>query len=303
MAGSSQGLSLAEAARVVGISFTQEVEPEDKEIVIGGMRFHYLDWGNHHKPPMLLLHGGRLNAHAWDFFALAMRDHFHIRALDQRGHGDSDWSPDGDYSRSAHQRDVKGFVEAMKLEDFVLIGHSMGGRNSIAYTGSNPNRVRALVIVDTGPESVRAGADRIRQFAAGPDELDSLDAFIERAVQFNSRRSPELMRGSLKHNLKQLPNGKWTWKYDKRLRELSMEGPSNVEPDLWESVRRIKCPTLIIRGGNSDVFSPAAAEKLSQAIPESRLVVVPNAGHSVAGDNPLDFEAAVRGFLKSAKML
>jgi len=84
---------------------------------------------------------------------------------------------------------------------------------------------------------------------------------------------------------------------------LSSRGPSNVEPDLWESVRRIKCPTLIIRGGDSDVFSPAAAEKLSQAMPESRLVVVPNAGHSVAGDNPLGFEMAVREFLKGVNML
>src|SRR3989338_3427086 len=116
------------------------------------MRFHYLDWGNEGKQPLLFLHGGLQTAHSWDFVALSLRPHFHIRALDQRGHGDSDWAPDGDYSREAHRTDIYGLTKALDLKDFVLIGLSMGGMNSIVYTATHPERVKALVIVDVGPE-------------------------------------------------------------------------------------------------------------------------------------------------------
>ena len=183
------------------------------------MRFHYLDWGNPDGPDMLLLHGFAQTCHSWDFVALAFCDRYHVVALDQRGHGDSDWAEDGDYSPETQQADIAGVVQALNLRDFVLMGLSMGGRNSFTYAATHPGHVRALVVVDAGPENMRSGSQNISNFVQQEDELDSVDDFVQRVLQYNPRRDPVQVRGSIMHNLKHLPNGRWTWKYDRRLRQ------------------------------------------------------------------------------------
>jgi esterase len=271
----------------------------DRTLTLRGLRFHYLDWGAEGKPPFVLLHGGAQTVHSWDDFAPVVRNDYHVYALDQRGHGDSDWAPDGDYSRQTQCEDIAAFVSALRLSPFILAGLSMGGINAITYTARYPERVRALIIVDVGPEIETRGRENIQNFTR-VDELDSFEAFIERAHRFNPRRSLENLRQRLSHNLKQLPNGKWTWKFDQQ--RLNAGVRSGIGPEgLWEEVRKIRCPTLIIRGGESDILSPAAAERLQAAIPNSRLTVVPGAGHSVMGDNPEGFAAAVQEFLRTLK--
>lgn len=269
---------------------------QDRTLTLRGLRFHYLDWGSESKPPFVLLHGGAQTAHSWDDFAPTVRDDYHVYALDQRGHGDSQWAPDGNYSRNTQCEDVAAFVAALQLPSFVLAGLSMGGINAITYTARYPETVRALIIVDVGPEIQTRGRENIQNFTR-IDELDSFEAFVERAHRFNSRRSLENLRQRLSHNLRQLPNGKWTWKFDQQ--RLGGGGRSGVGPEgLWEDVHKIHCPTLIIRGGESDILTPEAAKRLQAAIPNSRLTVVPGAGHSVMGDNPEGFAAAVQEFLR-----
>ena len=95
---SKQALSLYDAARAMGVKFTHENAPQDKFVDANGMRFHYLEWGNPGNPPMLLLHGFAQTCHSWDFVALGFSDNYRVIVLDQRGHGDSDWASDGDYS-------------------------------------------------------------------------------------------------------------------------------------------------------------------------------------------------------------
>jgi esterase len=265
-------------------------------LTLGGMNFHYLDWGTAGKPPFVLLHGGAQTAHSWDDFAPVVRNDYHVYALDQRGHGDSDWAPDGDYHRTTHCKDVAAFVSTLDFGPHLLVGLSMGGINSITYTARYPERVRALMIVDVGPEIETKGRDNIQDFVSGVDELDSLEAFVERAHKFNPRRSLDNLRQRLSHNLKQQPNGKWTWKFDQTRRRDGAQAGMNPD-ELWQDVRKIQCPTLIVRGGESDILSPQAAERLHAAIPNSRLSVVPGAGHSVMGDNPDGFAQAVQEFL------
>jgi pimeloyl-ACP methyl ester carboxylesterase len=268
---------------------------QDRMITLRSLRFHYLDWGTEGKPPFVLLHGGAQTAHSWDDFAPTVRDHYHVYALDQRGHGDSDWASDGDYSRQTQSEDVAAFVSALKLPPFILAGLSMGGINAITYAARYPETVRALIIVDVGPEIETRGRENIQNFTR-VDELDSFEAFIERAHRFNPRRSLDNLRQRLSHNLKQLPTGKWTWKFDQQ--RLGAGGRSSIGPEgLWEDVRKIRCSTLIVRGGESDILTPAAAARLQAAISNSRLAVVPRAGHSVMGDNPAGFAAAVQEFL------
>src|SRR6266852_9425518 len=127
-----------------GFSFDEVVLPSENTVLIDKLRFRYLDWGNEGLRPILFLHGGALTAHTWDLCCLALRDEFHCIALDQRGHGDSDWAPDADYSIGAHREDVRGFADKMGLDRFVLVGMSMGAINALAFAGNYAEELSAL---------------------------------------------------------------------------------------------------------------------------------------------------------------
>ena len=271
--------------------------PQDHSVNARGLRFHYTEWGAASQPLLLCLHGATQTAHSWDEVAAELSATCRVLCLDQRGHGDSDWAPDGDYARQTQAADIDAITDALGLGSFVLIGLSMGGINAITFTACHPQKVRALVIVDVSPEIQERGVQNIRAFVQAADELDSFEAFVERAHQFNPRRSIENIRSRLSYNLKQLPSGKWTWKYDKALRSFESGFRGNPLVNLWDDVRAIRCPTLIVKGGESDILSSESAEKLQAHIPNSRLAVVPGAGHSVMGDNPAGFVEAVREFL------
>ncbi|GBD11566.1 2-(acetamidomethylene)succinate hydrolase [bacterium HR23] len=292
------GLPLLEAARRAGVTISDPREPTDRWIDLRGLRFHYLDWGGAGLPVMLCLHGSAQNAHMWDFTALTFCTRYHILALDQRGHGDTSWAPDGDYSLDAFIADLDAFITALDLRDIVLVGLSMGGRNAFVYASRYPQRVRALVVADTGPEVNRAGSERIGRFMALEDALDSFDAFVERNLRHNPLRPEWMVRGSLRHNLMQRPDGKWTWKYDPAFRDPAQRARRMASPNaLWEAWRSLRCPVLLVRGAESDVLSPHTAEAMVHLLPHCRLVTVPRAGHLVPGDNPRGWEQALTAFL------
>jgi pimeloyl-ACP methyl ester carboxylesterase len=271
----------------------------DGRVSARGLSFHYVEWGAPAHPAVLCLHGITQTAHSWDEVAAELSADHRVICLDQRGHGDSEWAPDGDYTRQTQAADVAAITDALDLSRFVLAGMSMGGINAITFTARHPQKVRALIIVDVSPEIQVKGVENIRSFIQASDELDSFEAFVERAHQFNPRRSLENIRSRLSHNLKRLPNGKWTWKYDKMLRSGERSFQASALHNLWDDVRAIRCPTLIIKGGESDILSEESAAKLQQAVPGGRLAVVPGAGHSVMGDNPVAFVAAAREFLRT----
>ena len=259
------------------------------------VRLRYLEWGSPGEEPLLLLHGVGQTAHTWAYFATAMERHYRVIAVDQRGHGDSGWAPDGDYSTAAHARDLDAFIELLKLESFALIGFSMGGRNAMWLTHGHPTKVRRLVIVDAGPERSGSGGSQARRFMSGTDLLNSVEEFVERAILFNPRRSREALRESLLHNLRQLPDGAWTWKYDPVLRDPSRRTPRWV--DLWPMLAKIACPTLVVRVAESLALPPEQAARMVEVIPDARMVTIYAAGHTVMGDNPIEFEAKVKPFL------
>jgi pimeloyl-ACP methyl ester carboxylesterase len=270
---------------------------QDRRVSARGLTFHFVEWGAAGAPPLLCLHGITQTAHSWDEVATDLaRDH-RVLCVDQRGHGDSDWAPDGDYTRQTQAADVDAITDALGLTRFVLAGMSMGGINAITFTAAHPDKVRALIIVDVSPEIQARGVQNIRTFIQASDVLDSFEEFVERAHQFNPRRSLDNIRSRLSYNLKQLPDGKWTWKYDTALRSPQRGFQASALLNLWDDVKAIRCPTLIIKGGESDILSAESATKLQEAIPGSRLAVVPGAGHSVMGDNPAAFIAAAREFL------
>ncbi len=293
MASHSLGLTLYEAARQKGVPFTLENEPADRNVTVNGMNFHYLEWGSPGNPLVVMLHGGSQQAHSWDFVSLPLSEHYHIIAMDQRGHGDSDWAPDGDYTIEAHQGDIGGFISALGLDGFHLIGHSMGGRNSYVWASNNSRKLKSLVIVDTGPEAQSRGRNRIQNFRELPDELDTFEEFATRVQEYTGRTREQTL-GALKYSIRQRADGKWTWKYDKALRTPGRNERQWTSEQLWDAVVKITCPTLVIRGGNSDIFADATMAKMKEVIPNCSTVTVPDAGHLVAGDNPADFLTAVR---------
>lgn len=280
--------------------------PDDHQMIVGAMRLHYLDWGGPGTPgtpnmkdtPILFLHGGGLTAHTWDCVAVMLRGRFRCVALDQRGHGDSEWSPVVDYRIASHVGDIEGFIDAMGLQRPILIGQSMGGLNSIAYATRHSDRMRAMVIVDVAPEISSSGADRIRDFSSTP-ELDSPDAFLERAVKFNPVRDPAVLRRSLHYNLRETPAGKWTFKHDQRRRtDDAMRSFTEDRARLAKEVSKIKCPTLIVRGALSDVLTDESAENFARSLPNGRWVRIEKSGHNVQGDNPRGLLDAMLAFFR-----
>jgi esterase len=268
--------------------------PSDGSANVGALTLHYLDWGTPGRPPLVCLHGITQTAHSWDEVAPALARTHHVRALDQRGHGDSTWAPDGDYRIATQTRDIEQFLHAIDATPSVLVALSMGGLVALTLAARAPELVRALVVVDIAPEVQRSGVDNIRSFVAATDELDTFEDFVQRAHSFNPRRTLANIRERLRHNLRQLPTGRWTWKYDPQLRNPARVG--EAMGDLWAEVAKIRCPVLIVRGGESDILAPEVAARFG-GIVKAEVRTVPGAGHSVMGDNPGGFLAAVEPFL------
>jgi pimeloyl-ACP methyl ester carboxylesterase len=286
------------SAAVAGVRLAEIVLPSPHHVLLGTMRFHYLDWGTAGLPPVVFLHGGGLNAHTWDLVCAALRPERHCLALDQRGHGESEWSPEMDYSTESHTGDVDAFLEALKLERFVLVGMSLGGVNALAWAGKHRGRLTGLVLVDVGPEIRFDGVRKIAAFTSEATPLDSVEQFVDRAMAFNPRRNRELLRRSLLHNLRRMPDGRWMWKYDQRHRgKVDPEAYARRRELLWSAVDTVECPTLVVRGAQSDVFHDEDAERLARRFRRGRWVRIEGAGHTVQGDNPADLLVCLREFL------
>lgn len=294
-----QRLHLGEVAALAGLVLDDVVLPRDGDFDSNGMRMHYLEWGDPASRPLIFLHGGALTGHTWDVVCLGLPE-FRCIAPDLRGHGDSAWAPDGDYSSDAYRGDLEALLAHLAIDRCVLIGNSLGGMTAVRYTArrSPDQQPEALVLVDIGPEMREAGRQRLRSFTDNARELDSVEDFVERAVAFNPSRRREFLRRSLLNNLRQLPSGKWTWKYDPNR---FGRGPNGALPptlaERWADVQHIACPTLVVRGGRSDMFHDEDAAKLAATLHNGRWIRIEDASHTVQGDQPLALANAIREFL------
>jgi len=275
------------------------MEPRERQIRLGGLRFYYLEWGDPGAPTVVLLHGFAGHARSWDHVSEALADRFRVLALDQRGHGDSDRAPDGDYTVRTMAGDLEKFSDALCPGRFSLVGLSMGGRISIAYTAAHPGRVERLVLVDIGPEIAPTGLARIRTTVSNvPEEVESEEHGYRLLRAAAPRYSEPLLRHRLRHSFNRLPSGRLAWKYDRVLRDQTRQGTRDI-PNLWPDLARITCPTLIVRGAESDVLSPEIAKRMLETLKDGRLIEIADAGHTVPGDQPEAFIKAIRAFLAS----
>jgi pimeloyl-ACP methyl ester carboxylesterase len=297
LSGSEEFASLLASAADLGVPVEQPVRYQARNLVVNGLRFHLLEWGEPSSPSLFFLHGGNQTAHSWDLVSVALAHRFHIVAVDQRGHGDSEWPRDGEGSIGVMADDARQLIERMNLERPVVFGHSMGGMVTMTLLLAHPSIARAAVLVDIGPEISRHGAERIRDFVRGAREFASTEEFVEQVAGYDPFRPREHIRRTVRYNLMQRADGRFVSKHDAR-RWATTRGEEELPHGLsLDEARRIECPVLVVRGEHSKILLPDAAERFVATLPDGRLVTVPRCGHNVHSQNTLGFLDAVHPFL------
>jgi pimeloyl-ACP methyl ester carboxylesterase len=261
-------------------------------------------------PPVLLLHGGGQTRHSWGttLNALASRG-WYAYAIDLRGHGDSEWAADGDYTLDAFAGDVVAVARTLPQPP-ALVGASLGGIASLAAIGDRPEEhiARALVLVDVAPRIEEDGRNRIGAFMAEHmnDGFASLEEVADAIQAYNPHRPRPSDLSGLAKNLRQR-DGRWYWHWDPQFIGGRLGGTDETRSSLVDPVRlratarAINVPTLLVRGRVSDLLSEEGAQELLQLVPHAKLVDVAGAGHMVAGDRNDLFNDAVVNFLETVR--
>ena len=253
----------------------------DRIAKVGDLNLHYLEWGDAGAPPVVMVHGLTGNAHAFDNLAPHFVPRYHVISVDVRGRGDSDWAADGNYSNDAYVADLEGLRQVLGFERLSLVGTSMGGRISLTYAGTYPDRVERTVLNDIGPEVDPRGGSRIasssRDAVTTFATIDEVMAWHrENRVGFSAMTDAQ-QRTAAGHAVKPLPSGGYTWKMDPAVRS----DPRRPDPQVsWNLARRIPGPALLVRGGDSDLLSPEIAQRMVAEMQDCRMVEVPGVGHA-----------------------
>ncbi|MBI2157192.1 MAG: alpha/beta hydrolase, partial [Candidatus Rokubacteria bacterium] len=229
------------------------------------LRLHYVDWGNPGKPPLLLIHGGRDHCRNWDWTAAALRDDWHVIAPDLRGHGDSQWSPDGSYTMAGYIYDLAQLIHQQRLAPITIIAHSLGGNIALRYAGVYPDAVARLGALEgLGPSpqmlaerATKTIAERMDEWIreqrglAGrlPRRYPSIEDAFHRMQEENPHLTAEQARHLTAHGVNQNEDGTYSWKFDNYVRAWPPYDMSGRDIQLLWS--RIACPTLLLYGKES----------------------------------------------------
>ena len=268
-----------------------------RSVVVGDLFLSFLEWGTAGRPVLCFLHGGSAHAHWFDLVAPPFTDRFHVIALDQRGHGESEWAKPPAYATENFAADLLGFVDALGFARVTLIGHSMGGHNAMSFSAWHPDRVRALVIIDSRPMIPTDRLDRLRRrgertLRPYPSREAAAQSF--RLVPRETNADPALLAHMGAAGVVER-DGAWVYRFDPA---------SNAERrpvDAWTLLDRITAPNLIARGELSPVLPRDMADKLRSAIRGASLVEIPASYHHVTLDNPAGFVLELDRFLASLR--
>ena len=284
-----------------------ELPPIERRFVMAdGVELVADAWGAPDRPPALLLHGGGQTRHAWKRTAATLAGHgYHAVAVDQRGHGDSGWSPDGDYGVDRYAADVRAMAASF-AERPVLIGASLGGLASlIAEAEAKRPVAAALVLVDITPRVEPAGVAKIRGFMAAhiDDGFANLEEAADAVAAYLPHRPRPKSLAGLRKNLRRGGDGRSRWHYDPAfVRGMPRHDDDVREARLIAAARGLKLPVLLVRGGSSELVSEAIAREFVAQVPGAAYVDVHGAAHMVAGDVNDPFTREVVGFLDGLRL-
>ncbi len=282
------------------------IGPTSQSFISQRLRLHYADWGNEGAPPLILLHGGRDHCRNWDWVAQDLRRDYHIICPDLRGHGDSAYSPSGDYSMGAFVYDLAQLIHQQKLGPVPIVAHSLGGSIALRYAGAFPETVSKLVAIEGmgggQARGTRVAGERLRTWVgetrklAGrlPRRYVSIEEACGRMQAENKHLTAEQARHLTVHGVAQNEDGTYSWKFDNYVRSFSPVDFTQEElQELWGE---ITCPVLMINGKESWATNPETDGRLA-FFKNAKVIEFENAGHWVHHDQLEGFLAAARAFL------
>ncbi|MFC0314761.1 alpha/beta fold hydrolase [Gordonia phosphorivorans] len=267
-------------------------------LTLTGDRWRAAGQSDEPRAPILMLHGGGQTRHSWNRAAAGLAALGHeVVTMDLRGHGDSGWPEDADYAVGAFTTDLVGTLSTLDLKP-VIVGASLGGVTGLNTVGRYPDLAAALVLVDIVVDVEPAGIDRIKEFmGAHIDGFDNLDDVADAIAAYNPSRKRTRNLGGLTKNVRQRADGRWYWHWDPRFLQGGDESRITDVDVLSAAARAVTVPTLLVRGGQSDVVSQEGIDSMLELIPHAEVADVTDAGHMVAGDDNQVFAAAIVDFL------
>jgi pimeloyl-ACP methyl ester carboxylesterase len=284
--------------------------PTSHSFISQRLRLHYADWGNADAPPLLLVHGGRDHCRSWDWVAEELRTDWHVIAPDLRGHGDSAWSPDGNYNMDAFVYDLAQLIHQLDAAPVTIVSHSLGGNVCVRYAGLFPENVRKLVAIEGLGPSPKVRAERAKtpfadqwrkwiadkRMAAGrlPKRYATIDEALARMQAENAYLTAEQARHLTVHGVNRNEDGTWSWKFDNHLNVWPVfDMPVEEIEKLWQA---ITCPTLLLYGANSWASNPEHDGRMVH-FKTARVIEYQDAGHWLHHDQFDRFMADLKAFL------
>jgi pimeloyl-ACP methyl ester carboxylesterase len=274
------------------------------------IRLHYVDWGNPDAPPLVLVHGGRDHCRNWDWVAQELRKDWHVIAPDLRGHGDSQWTSDGNYRMGNYIYDLAQLIHQQNLAPVTLVSHSLGGNIALRYTGLYPDSVKKIVAIEglgfspamvaerekkPFDERMRDWIDEQRSCAGRlPRRYASIEEAFKRMQGENKHLSPEQARHLTAYGVNQNEDGTYSWKFDNYVRSWPpYDMPQTEVEKLWGL---ITCPTLLVYGEESWATNPETDGR-AKHFNNAKVVGFENAGHWVHHDRLDSFLSLLKEFL------
>lgn len=284
--------------------------PTSHRFVSQRLRLHYVDWGNEEKPPLLLIHGGRDHCRSWDWVAQELRNDWRVIAMDHRGHGDSDWVSDGNYSIMDNVYDVAQLIHQLDLAPVTIISHSMGAAVCTRLAGIYPEMVKKLVAIEgVGPpreyhdyvakttfiERVRNHhAEKRKASGRIPKRYATLEEAFSRMKAENSYLTDEQALHLTRHGVNRNEDGTFTWKFDPHLNFWPpYELPEADAHAIWNA---ITAPTLLLNGADSWAENPVETGTIRH-FRNAQSIEFKNAGHWLHHDQFDLFMKTVRDFI------
>lgn len=288
--------------------------PTSQSFISQRLRLHYVDWGNSEKPPLLLVHGGRDHCRNWDWVAQGLRDEWHCVAMDHRGHGDSEWVSDGNYTATDMIYDVVQMIRQLDISGsgrpVTIVAHSLGGNVCLRVAALFPELVSKLVVIEgLGPSpAVQADLEktpyreRLREWvekkhaSAGrvPRRYATIDQALARMREENTYLTEAQARHLTVNGVNRNEDGTYSWKFDPHLNNWQPHDAERVGiEELWGA---IQCPTLLLYGADSWASNPEQDGRLKH-FNTAEVIEFENAGHWLHHDQFDRFMTTLRAFL------